>query len=66
MIWTRGARGKMRIYLQNEAPRLGCGWRVVEVTIGNRRATLRISGTTRTAKIPRAVFNAMMEGNERP
>lgn len=59
----RGHHGLVRLHLQDEAPRLGSGWRLVEVTIGNKHATLRVPNTTRTAKVPRALFNAILEGS---
>jgi hypothetical protein len=55
-VFKRGDRGKVRLCLHDEAPRLGSGWRLVLFHIGNKRATLTCAATGRTARIPRATF----------
>lgn len=46
------------IYLHDEAPRIGCGWRKVEViSIGHKWAIIRYHGTR--ARLKRAVWDAV-------
>jgi hypothetical protein len=55
----RGWRGKLWVYLQDEAPRIGAGWRRVEVHVGDKGVRLKVPGSTRSSKLPRAIFNTI-------
>jgi hypothetical protein len=54
--FKRGFRGKIRVHLNDEAPRIGSGVRIAEVKVGNRHAWLRNPITNRTAKILRSTL----------
>jgi hypothetical protein len=54
--FKRGDKGLAQIHLNDEAPRIGCGLRVVEYHVGNTHVRLRNPHNGRTAKIPREMF----------
>lgn len=56
----RGDTGTYRLYLHDEAPRIGSGWRRVNVKVGNHRVRLVCSNTGRTARIARPVFDQIL------
>lgn len=56
----RGERARLGLWLYDEAPRIGSGWRVVDIHVGNRGVTLKCPHTKRVARIPRALFNSIV------
>lgn len=61
----RGDKGRAALHLNDEAPRIGSGFRTVDYKVGNRIVTLRNPYTGRTAKIDRETFTKLYIG-ERP
>lgn len=59
----RGWTGKLRLYLHDEAPNIGCGWRWVEVTVGTNRVRLRCPHTRRTARVIRPIFDGVVKAS---
>jgi hypothetical protein len=57
--FKRGWKGRVRVHLNDEAPRLGSGVRWLDAHVGNRRVTLTNPATGRTAKLSRQVFEAL-------
>jgi hypothetical protein len=55
--FKRGDRGTLRVHLNDEAPRIGSGSRLVEYHVGNRHVTLRNPFNGRTTRLPRSVFD---------
>jgi len=53
----RGHHGLYTLWLNDEAPRIGSGLRVVEIHVGNRKVTLRCPFRQRKATIYRTVFD---------
>ncbi len=45
---------RMRIFLHDEAPRIGCGWRLVSVKVG--RDWVRLASIAGRAKIKKAAW----------
>lgn len=65
--FKRGDRGTMRVHLNDEAPRIGSGVRLVEFHVGNRHVTLRNPANGRTARLSRVVFEQITnQGKDRP
>jgi hypothetical protein len=63
-------RGKMhltmRVYFEDEAPRIGAGWRTVHVTsLGYKWARLKCAASGRGVRIRRAVFDQLAGKGER-
>lgn len=54
---TRGHHGLMRLFFHDEAPRIGCGNRLVDVRIGNCKVRLTDPTTGRRQTIMRNVFD---------
>ena len=48
-----------RIYLEDESPRIGAGWRIVEATIGYKWVKLRTPNAERGTKIKRSVWDTL-------
>jgi hypothetical protein len=40
-----GWRGRLRIYLYDQCPRIGCGWRWVDAHVGRKRVRLKYQPT---------------------
>jgi hypothetical protein len=53
---------RMRLYLHDEAPRLGSGWRIVTALIG--RKWVRIATTKRRTKITRKLWQEISRTGE--
>lgn len=49
----------MNIYFEDEARRIGSGWRVCEVKLGRKWATVRECATVRRVKLPLQVFEML-------
>lgn len=49
----------INIYFQDEARRIGCGWRTCEVKLGRKWAVLRECATDRRVKLPVAIFHKL-------
>ena len=49
----------VQIYFQDEAPRLGCGRRVVELTTGRKWAYCKIPSTGIRARLPVSVIERL-------
>lgn len=58
-VFKRGWQGRLRLCFHDEAPRIGSGWRVVLVHIGNKHARLTCAATGRSARLTRAAFEAL-------
>jgi len=57
----------MRVYFEDEAPRIGAGWRTVHATLGPKWARLRCAASGRGVKIRRAVFDrVLLKGEKAP
>lgn len=61
--YKRGYRGLLHLYFHDEAPRIGCGWRKVEVTVGTNKVRVRCPYTKRTAKIRRPEFDTLAKAS---
>lgn len=48
---------QMKIYFEDEAPRIGCGWRLVAVTIG--RKWIRVRTAYGSARFTKAQFERL-------
>jgi hypothetical protein len=55
----------MRLYFEDEAPRIGSGWRTVHVTLGWKWARLRCAASGRGTRLKREVFDPIMLKGER-
>jgi hypothetical protein len=55
----RGDRARVHLYLQDEAPRLGCGWRLFDAHVGNKHVTLTNVTTGKSARLLRSVFEEL-------
>lgn len=56
---------RMRVYLQDEAPRIGCGWRIVQAMTG--RKWVRIASVDGRGKLTKAVWASIARhGRELP
>jgi hypothetical protein len=54
---------RVRIYLEDEAPRIGCGWRTVDVKLGRKWAYLtEVSSGIRT-RLPLGEAEQIIEGS---
>lgn len=51
---------KMRLYFEDEAPRIGSGWRTVYVNLGYKWARIRCAASGRGTKLLRAKFDPIM------
>jgi len=50
-------QGTIRVYLHDEAPRLGCGWRLlILLSLGPKWARVRDVSTENAARLPRATW----------
>jgi hypothetical protein len=56
---------KMRVYFEDEAPRIGSGWRTIYVTVGYKWARIRCAASGRGTRLPRGVFDKIMVKGER-
>ena len=52
------------VYLEDEAPRLGAGWRLIEAKVGRKWAHLR-DGMDRRARLPKETWNNIIEKSTR-
>jgi hypothetical protein len=60
------ATARMRVYLHDEAPRIGCGWRIVQVMTGRLWVRLADSAGNR-AKLTKALWAGIARhGHELP
>lgn len=50
---------RFNVYFEDEAPRIGAGWRVVEATIGYKWVKLRVPNAERGTKILRSVWDRL-------
>ena len=50
----------MRVYFEDEAPRIGAGWRTVHVVLGYKWARLRCAASGRGTRLRREVFDKIM------
>ncbi len=48
---------RYRVYFEDEAPRIGAGWRPVEATVGYKWVKLKTPGADRGTKIKRSVWD---------
>jgi hypothetical protein len=48
---------KAQIFLHDEAPRIGCGWRTVTVRLGPKWVRLKCTASGRTARLHRRVWD---------
>jgi hypothetical protein len=53
---------RMRLYFEDEAPRIGCGWRTVEVTIGYKWVKVKDVANGNRAKFTLKDFERMFAG----
>lgn len=49
---------RLRIFLQDECPRIGCGWRTVTVAIGRKWVHLE-DRVEQRARLPRRAYDAI-------
>ena len=56
---------KVRLYFEDEAPRIGAGWRTVYATVGYKWARLRCAASGRGNKLRRDVFDRILLKGER-
>lgn len=57
---------KVRIYLEDEAPRIGCGWRTVMVRIGRKWAYILDPYNGNRARLPKAKAEAIIRSISPP
>src|SRR5262245_61458952 len=60
--FKRGYRGRVRLYLHDEAPRLGCGWRTFNICVGNKHVKLNDPNGGRS-RISRPLFDRLSEAS---
>jgi hypothetical protein len=61
----RSDTGTARLCLQDEAPRIGSGWRTVRYKIGNRWVRIQCLASGREQRLKRRLFQEIVEGSER-
>jgi hypothetical protein len=54
---------KLRIYLEDEAPRIGAGWRTVDVKLGRKWAYLTETSSGVRARLPVKEAEGIIEGS---
>lgn len=60
-------RSDLRVFLQDEAPRVGCGWRGVKIRkVGPKWAHLVETATGTGFKVPRRVWDSMQKCGRKP
>lgn len=50
---------KFHVYFEDEAPRLGSGWRIVLAAIGHKWVRLRVPNAERGTRIKRPVWDKL-------
>ena len=50
---------RLQVYLEDEAPRIGAGWRLVEATVGYKWARLTESSTNHKQRLKRHVWDQL-------
>lgn len=60
-MFKRGMTGEVYLHLNDEAPRIGSGFRRVQYKVGNRHVTLTSPHTGRKAKLLRELFERLVE-----
>lgn len=51
---------KVALYFEDEAPRIGCGWRLVKVLkIGRKWVRLEAAASGRRVKLPRHIYEVI-------
>jgi hypothetical protein len=55
-----GWKGKLHLYLHDEAPTIGCGWRTLTVHVGPRRVSVCNHHTSDKKRLPRETFNRVL------
>ena len=55
----------MRVYFEDEAPRIGAGWRTVHVVLGYKWARIKCAASGRGCRLPRSLFDKIMVKGER-
>jgi len=59
----RGYRGPVCLYLEDDLPRFGCGWRRLFVRVGNKYVHIR-SGDGNGRRISRPLFDRLVAETE--
>lgn len=54
-------RKRVRVLLHDEAPRIGSGWRIVEVEVGRKWVRLKVPGGART-RLRRSIWEPIGAG----
>lgn len=66
MDFKRSDRGLLFIYLENECPRIGSGWRNISYHVGNKKVKLRCTfQADRTCNIGKRVLSEIVDGSDR-
>lgn len=55
----------MRIYLEDECPRIGSGWRTVEIKMGRKWAHLIDTANGHRARLPKDEAERIIEGSSK-
>lgn len=50
---------KFHVYFEDEAPRIGAGWRIVQASIGYKWVKLKAPTADRGTKIKRSVWDTL-------
>lgn len=52
-------KAKYHVYLEDEAPRIGCGWRLVEAVVGYKWARLTETSTNHKQRLRRSTWDQL-------